>query len=119
MRGILSTIARKNGWKLAEHAGESRPDGMQRLLSQAVWDEDGVRDELRTYILTHLGAPHAVVAIDESGLPKQGKKSAGVAHQYCGTTKQVENCQVGVFLSYISTRGHTLLDRERAPCRCR
>jgi SRSO17 transposase len=112
LQGILSDVARKNGWQLAEQAGESRPDGMQRLLSNAVWDENGVRDELRNYVLTHLRDPYAVVAIDETSFPKRGKQSAGVAQQYCGSTKQVENCQVGVFLSYISSLGHTLLDRE-------
>ena len=112
LQGILSDVARKNGWQLAEQAGETRPDGMQRLLSKAVWDEDGVRDELRTYVLDRLGAEHAIAAIDETSFPKRGDKSAGVAPQYCGSTKQVENCQVGVFLSYISPLGHTLLDRE-------
>ncbi len=112
LQGILSDVARKNGWQLAEQAGETRPDGMQRLLSNAVWDEDGVRDELRKYVLERLGAEHAIVAIDETGFPKRGDKSAGVAPQYCGSSKQVENCQVGVFLSYISPLGHTLLDRE-------
>ena len=112
LQGILSDVARKNGWQLAEQAGESRPDGMQRLLSNAVWDEDGVRDELRKYVLERLGAEHAIAAIDETSFPKRGDKSAGVAPQYCGSTKQVENCQVGVFLSYISPVGHTLLDRE-------
>ena len=112
LQGILSDVARKNGWQLAEQAGESRPDGMQRLLTTAVWDENGVRDELRSYVLAHLKDPYAVVAIDETSFPKRGNQSAGVAHQYCGSTKQVENCQVGVFLSYLSSRGHTLLDRE-------
>jgi SRSO17 transposase len=106
LQGILSDVARKNGWQLAEQAGEKRPDGMQRLLTNAVWDE------LRKYVLEHLGAPHAIVAIDETSFPKRGDKSAGVARQYCGSTKRVENCQVGVFLSYISPLGHTLIDRE-------
>src|SRR5712692_1069071 len=112
LQGILSDVARKNGWQLAEYAREARPDGMQRLLTNAVWDEDLVRDELRSYVLDRLGDPDAIVAIDETSFPKRGTKSAGVAQQYCGTTKQVENCQVGVFLSYISRLGHTLLDRE-------
>lgn len=98
LQGVLSDVARKNGWQLAEHAGETRPDGMQRLLSKAVWQHDRVRDELRSYVLERLGTPHAIVAIDETSFPKRGKKSAGVARQYCGSTKQVENCQVGVFL---------------------
>jgi len=110
--GIVSDVARKNGWQLAEQAGESRPDGMQRLLTTAVWDENGVRDELRSYVLAHLKDPSAVVAIDETSFPKRGNQSAGVAPQDCGSSKQVEHCQVGVFLSSISSRGHTLLDRE-------
>ena len=77
--GILSDVARKHGWQIAEQAGESRPDGMQRLLTNAVWDENGVRDELRAYVLAHLRDPYAVVAIDETSFPKQGTQSAGVA----------------------------------------
>src|SRR2546429_6716852 len=112
LRGILSETSRKNGWQLAEHTGEARPDGMQRLLSSAKWDADGVRDDLRRYVLEQLGDPQAILVIDETSFPKRGDKSAGVGHQYCGTTGQVENCQVGVFLAYVSAKGHTLLDRE-------
>jgi SRSO17 transposase len=112
LQGILSETSRKNGWQLAEHAGEARPDGMQRLLSSAVWDTDGVRDDLRTYVLEQLGLQSAILVIDESCFPKRGKKSAGVGLQYCGTTGRVENCQVGVFLSYVTAKGHALVDRE-------
>lgn len=113
LQGILSEISRKNGWQLAEHAGEARPDGMQRLLASAVWDTDGVRDDLRSYALEQLGQEAAILAIDETSFLKQGKHSAGVGWQYCGTTGQVETCPVGVFLSYVTARGHTLIDRER------
>jgi len=112
LKGIVGSMKRKNGWQLAEYAGENRPDGMQRLLNSAVWDEDLVRDDLRAYILEHLGDPHAVLVIDETSFRKRGKKSAGVSKQHCGTTGQLENCQVGVFLAYVSSRGHTLVDRE-------
>jgi SRSO17 transposase len=112
LQGILSETARKNGWQLAEHAGEARPDGMQRLLSQAVWDTNGVRDDLRTYVLEQLGLQSAILVIDESCFPKRGKKSAGVGLQHCGTTGRVENCQVGVFLSYVTAKGQSLIDRE-------
>jgi len=112
LQGILSSTERKNGWQLAEHAREATPYGMQRLLSQAVWDAGLVRDDLRTYILEQLGTHEAIVVIDESSFPKRGSKSAGVQVQYCGTTGQVENCQVGVFLAYVTARGHTLIDRE-------
>jgi SRSO17 transposase len=127
LQGMLSETARKNGWQLAEHAREARPDGMQRLLSQAVWDSNGVRDDLRAYALEQLGTESAILVIDETSFPKQGHTSAGVAMQYCGTSGQVENCQVGVFLSYVTARGHTLIDRElylpldciEDPARCR
>ena len=112
LHGILSETERKNGWQLAEHAGESRPDGMQRLLSQAVWDTEGVRDDLRAYVLEQLGQESAILVIDETSFPKRGDKSAGVGQQYCGSTGQVENCQVGVFLAYVTACGHTLIDRE-------
>ncbi|MFL5586600.1 MAG: IS701 family transposase [Ktedonobacteraceae bacterium] len=112
LKGILSSLERKNGWHLAEYAREATPYGMQRLLSSAVWDVDLVRDDLRTYVLERLGTPNSILVIDETSFPKRGKKSAGVQKQYCGTTGQVENCQVGVFLSYVSEKGHTLIDRE-------
>jgi SRSO17 transposase len=112
LQGLLSAIERKNGWQLAEHAREATPYGMQRLLASAAWDADLVRDDQRAYVLEHLGTPRAILVLDETSFPKQGKKSAGVQQQYCGTTGQVENCQVAVFLSYVSAKGHTLIDRE-------
>src|SRR5712692_3650925 len=112
LQGLLSGVERKNGWQLAEHAREGTPYGMQRLLSSAVWDTDGVRDDLRSYALEQLGQEAAILVIDETSFPKRGHKSAGVGVQYCGTTGRVENCQVGVFLAYVTARGHTLIDRE-------
>jgi len=112
LQGLLSSTERKNGWQLAEHAREATPYGMQRLLASAVWDANLVRDDLRAYVLEHLGTPRAILVLDETSFPKRGKKSAGVQKQYCGTTGQVENCQVAVFLSYVSEKGHTLIDRE-------
>ena len=112
LQGLLSPVERKNGWSLAEHAREATPYGMQRLLVGSVWDADLVGDDLRSYVVEQLGDPEAVLAIDETSFPKSGDKSAGVQVQYCGTTGQVENCQVGVFLSYVTKAGHTLIDRE-------
>ena len=88
LQGLLSCSERKNGWHLAEQAREAHPYGMQRLLSQAVWDTDGVRDDLRQYALEHLGQEAAIVVIDESSFPKRGKKSAGVQVQYCPRVAQ-------------------------------
>ncbi len=98
LRGILSPTERKNSWQLAEHAREAAPYGMQRLLSSAKWDVDGVRDDVRAYAIEQLGRESAILVIDETSFLKRGDKSAGVGVQYCGTTGRVENCQVGVFL---------------------
>src|SRR5689334_3150997 len=86
LQGLLSAVERKNGWHLAEQAREATPYGMQRLLSQAVWDTEGVRDDLRAYVREQLGTSGAIIAIDETSFPKRGKHSAGVGVQYCGTT---------------------------------
>ena len=109
--GLLSPIERKNGWQLAEQAGESTPTGMQRVLSGAHWDAEAVRDDLRRYVVAHLGDPAAVLVVDETGFLKKGAKSVGVQRQYSGTAGRIENCQIGVFLAYASRHGHAFLDR--------
>jgi SRSO17 transposase len=112
VQGLLSPIERKNGWQLAEHAGEAAPYGVQHLLGRAAWSADAVRDDLRSYVVEHLGGPDAVLVIDETGFLKKGAKSVGVARQYSGTAGRIENCQIGVFLAYVTGRGRTFLDRE-------
>jgi SRSO17 transposase len=98
---------------LAEAMGEDDPNGAQRLLFEAVWDEDAVRDELERFVAEQFGDPEAgVFVLDESGFPKKGTKSVGVKRQYCGALGKKENCQVGVFLTYVSPRGHVFLDRR-------
>ena len=112
--GLVSGLERKNGWTLAEHAGDGTPDGMQRLLNAAVWDEDEVRDALSWYVAARLGDPAAVLIADETGFEKTGRCSAGVQRQYTGTAGKITNCQVGVFLAYaVPGRGtRVLIDRE-------
>jgi SRSO17 transposase len=105
LKGLLGNVARKNGWRLAEHAGERTPDGMQRLLATAGWDPDLVRDDLRAYVVEHLGDPGAVLVVDETGFLKKGMTSVGVQRQSSGTAGKVENCQLGVFLAYASGKG--------------
>jgi SRSO17 transposase len=112
LRGLLSGAERKNGWTLAEQAGDRTPDAMQRLLNHADWDADAVRDDLRAYVIEHLGDDAAVLVVDETGFVKKGTRSAGVARQYSGTAGRIENCQVGVFLAYATRAGRTFLDRE-------
>jgi SRSO17 transposase len=105
-------LRRKNCWTIAEQAGDATPDGMQHFLAAARWDADAVRDDLRGYVIDHLGSPDAVLVVDETGDVKKGTASAGVQRQYSGTAGRVENCQVAVFLSYAAPAGHALIDRE-------
>src|ERR671939_1005215 len=111
LRGLLLPVERKNGWQLAEAAGDVTPDGVQDFLARMRWDADAVRDDLRAYVVEHLGDPDAVLVLDETGFLKKGDRSVGVQRQYSGTAGRVENCQIGVFLAYASGYGHALLDR--------
>ncbi len=112
LMGLLAPLERKNGWQLAEAAGDAAPDRMQRLLNNARWDARQVRDDLRSYVVEHLGDPGGVLIVDETGFIKKGTKSAGVQRQYSGTAGRVENCQLGVFLAYASPAGRALIDAE-------
>jgi len=104
-------VERKNGWQLAEAAGDATPDATQHLLGRADWDADAVRDDLRAYVVEHLGDPGAVLVVDETGFVKKGTHSAGVAKQYVGCVGKVEQAQVGVLLAYASPQGVAFLDR--------
>jgi SRSO17 transposase len=109
--GLLAGLPRVNCWTIAESAGESTPDGMQHLLARASWDTDGVRDDLRGYVVDHLGDPDAVLVVDETGDVKKGSATVGVQRQYTGTAGRIENAQIGVYLVYAGQRGHAFLDR--------
>jgi SRSO17 transposase len=111
LRGLLASVERKNGWQMAEELGDSNAHGVQRLLAEADWDEEAVRDDLRGYVIEHLGEVGAILAVDETGFLKKGKKSAGVARQYSGTAGRRENSQIGVFLLYASSKGAAFIDR--------
>jgi SRSO17 transposase len=111
LRGLLASVERKNGWQMAEELGDPNAHGVQRLLAEADWDEEAVRDDLRTYVIEHLGEASGILAVDETGFVKKGKKSAGVARQYSGTAGRRENSQVGVFLLYASSKGAAFIDR--------
>jgi len=110
--GLLGRVERKNGWQVAEAIGERDPQGVQRLLNSAKWDADAVRDDLRGYVVEHLGDEETgVLIVDETGFLKKGRKSVGVARQYTGTAGDTVNCQVGVFLAYASEKGAAFVDR--------
>jgi SRSO17 transposase len=112
LQALLSPLDRKNGWQIAEQAGDVSPDQMQRFVRTAPWDEHAVRDDLQQYVIEHLADPSGVLVLDETGFLKKGEKSAGVQRQYSGTAGRIENCQVGVFLAYAGAKGSALIDRE-------
>ncbi len=109
--GLMSGAERKNSWQLSEQLGEHTPYRLQQFLYRGSWDADRVRDQLRSYVCEHWGEPNGVLVVDETGFLKQGKRSAGVKRQYSGTAGRVENCQIGVFLTYASQKGHCMIDR--------
>ncbi len=127
LRGLLGRAERKNSWQLAEAVGDASPYGLQQFLYRATWDPDAVRDDLRAYVVAHLGDAQGILVVDETGFLKKGDKSAGVQPQYSGAAGRTANAQVGVFLTYAGPRGHTFLDRalylpaswtdDRARCR--
>jgi SRSO17 transposase len=111
LRGLLAPVERKNGWQRAEAAGDATPDGMQDFLGRMRWNAGAVCDDLRAYVVEHLGDPGAVLVLDETGFVKKGTHSVGVRRQYSGTAGRIENCQIGVFLASASPQGHALIDR--------
>src|SRR5215210_4272397 len=111
LEGLLCPVERKNGWQLAENAGDRTPDGVQDFLARMLWDADQVRDDLRAYVVAQLGDVDAVLVLDETGFVKKGTKSVGVQRQYSGTAGRIENCQIGVCLGYASRHGQALIDR--------
>lgn len=111
LRGLLASVERKNGWQMAEELAEANAHGVQRLLAEADWDEEAMRDDLQAYVIEHLGEAGGILVVDETGFLKKGKKSVGVARQYSGTAGRRENSQIGVFLLYASTKGAAFIDR--------
>jgi SRSO17 transposase len=109
--GLMSGLAWKNCWTLAEHLGEQVPYGLQNLLSRGSWDHDGVRDDLRDYVIEQLGHPDGILVVDETGDVKKGTATVGVQRQRTGTAGRV-NAQVSVHLTYTSPNGHALIDAE-------
>jgi len=110
--GLLADLPRKNCWTIAEHAGDTTPHGMQHLLARARWDTDGVRNDLRDYVIGAFGETDGILIVDETGDLKKGSATVGVQRQYTGTAGRVENAQVAVYLAYAGARGHAMIDRE-------
>ena len=113
LRGlVVQQTDRRNAENLAEAVPGATPRALQRFLTEAPWDAAAVIADLQAYVAERLSAPDAVFVLDETGFPKQGTRSVGVARQYCGTLGKVGNCQLGVFLAYTSLRGTALVDHR-------
>jgi SRSO17 transposase len=112
LRGLMAAVPRKNSWQVAEAIGDRTPDATQRLLYQAQWSADAARDRLLEFTIEVFGEEDGIGVVDETGFIKRGKHSVGVKRQYSGTAGKVENCQIGTFLSYATTKGHIFLDRR-------
>jgi len=110
VRGLLAPLPSKNCWTIAEHAGDTSPDGMQDLLTRVRWDDSVVRADVREFVGEHFGDTEAVLVIDETGDLKKGRHTVGVQRQYSGTAGKIENCQLAVHLVCATDTAHALLD---------
>src|SRR5215204_6787923 len=109
--GLLGAERRKTGWMRAEAAGDPGPWRQQAILGRSYWNADALRDVVRDHVIETLGAPEAVLVIDETGFLKQGHASCGVGRPYTGSAGKITTCQIGVFAAYVSDKGHAFIDR--------
>jgi SRSO17 transposase len=112
MVGQCSTVERKSIEPIALQVEGGKVRAMQRLVSEALWDEAAMRETYHRLVQDEMGEPDGVLIIDETGFAKKGQDSVGVARQYCGALGKVENCQVGVFAAYASRQGYALIDKR-------
>ena len=113
VRGLLSPLARKNGWTIAEHVGEPEPTPLQRFLNLSPWDPDALLALNREYAMEQLAEEGGILVADPTGFAKKGTKSVGVQRQYSGTLGRIDNCQIATFLAYVVPgRDRVLIDRR-------
>jgi SRSO17 transposase len=110
--GCSARYSARTAGSWLQAVGDPTPTAIQHLLGRAVWDADAVRDDLREYVVRHLGRRDAVLVVDETGFLKKGEHSVGVQRQYTGTAGRIENSQVGVFLAYATDEDRAFIDRE-------
>jgi SRSO17 transposase len=111
VRGLLSGLPRKSVEPIAAQAGIPRKN-LELFVGSGAWDDESVMAELRQHVREELAEDDGVIVLDPSAFPKKGTHSCGVARQWCGRLGKKENCQLGVFLAYASSRGHALIDRR-------
>ncbi len=108
---LIGNDPRKTGWMRAEAAGDPGPWRQQALLGRGRWDADALRDVVMDYVIEHLGTEDGGLVVDETGFLKKGQASCSVRRQYTGSACKITYCQIGVFATYVSTRGHAFIDR--------
>ncbi len=111
LEGRLSSLDRKTSEPIAYQAGRQRKP-VQHFVGAGCWDDESVMAELRQHVAEELADPDAVLVLDPSGFAKSGRDSCGVQRQWCGRLGKIENCQIGVFLGYVSGAGQALVDRQ-------
>jgi SRSO17 transposase len=109
---LVQQTDRRNAENISEAVDGATPRSLQRFLTESPWPDEPVIDQLQAYVGQLLNSSDGVFVLDETGFPKKGKKSVGVARQYCGTLGKVANCQLGVFVAYVSEQGHALVDKR-------
>src|SRR4051795_8900982 len=109
VQGLLSDLASKDAESIA-YLHDRERQGLQKFIGQADWDHAPLLAELARQVGQGLGRPDGVIVFDPSAFVKQGKKSVGVQRQWCGRLGKLENCQLGVYLGYVSRAGHALVD---------
>ena len=114
IRGLLSPLARKNGWTIAEYVGEPEPTALQRLLNLSPWDVDALLALNREYAMASFADPGGLLVADPTGFAKKGRKSVGVQRQYSGTLGRIDNCQIATFLAYVTPRRDRVLIHGRS-----
>jgi SRSO17 transposase len=113
LRGLMSPLARKNGWTIAEYVGEPEPKALQRLLNLSRWDAEALLRVNREYAMENFADPGGILVADPTGFAKKGAKSVGVQRQYSGTLGRIDNCQIATFLAYVTPRrDRVLIDRR-------
>src|SRR5215831_17571241 len=112
MVGQFSPLERKSIEPMALQVEGGNVRAMQRLVSDALWDEAAMLERYHGLVRDEMGEPDGVLIVDETGFAKKGQDSVGVARQYCGSLGKVENCQVGVFAAYASRQGYALVDKR-------
>src|SRR5271170_2676349 len=111
IRGLLSQLDHKTGEAIA-YLHDQKRQGIQKFIGHVPWDHQPLLQTLAQQVGTDLGEPDGVIVFDPSGFPKKGAKSVGVARQWCGRLGKVDNCQVGVYMAYVSRKEHVLVNKR-------